>query len=86
MNPCVCGMNVYECVCESVSEWNECDMNVHECVYESVRICVYECVCAWYVYVCYMSSNGDLSITEHPRRRVRKLTVAPCSTDALVWQ
>ena len=51
-------MNVYECVCESVSEWNECDMNVHECVYESVRICVYECVCVWYVYVCYMSSNG----------------------------
>ena len=28
MNLCVCGMNVYECVCESVSEWNECDMSV----------------------------------------------------------
>ena len=36
---CVCGMNVYECVCESVSEWNECDMNVHECVYECVCVC-----------------------------------------------
>ena len=22
-------MNVYECVCESVSEWNVCVMNVH---------------------------------------------------------
>ena len=29
---CVCGMNVYECVCESVSEWNECDMRMYESV------------------------------------------------------
>ena len=40
-------MNVYECVCESVSEWNECDMRMYEsvcvwyeCVYECVRMCV----------------------------------------------
>ena len=44
MNVCT---NVYECVCESVSEWNECDMRMYESVcvwYECVRMCVNVCM------------------------------------------